>query len=249
MSRQKHFLCALFVLLATLPRTGWADKHGGVRLRFSLAEDAGDGPVEVTVSGQITDAKTGKPIPDAQVRGHVVVWRHMGPELFPKCPYEEARADRQGKYELRFTTRLTTSGPMAGKDGICVSVSAPGYETRPLYVKPSVTRDKTTFPEVDVALGPGKLLEATVVDEDNRPIQDAMVRVQNGWNGDWNYFGSLGKTVTDENGRFEIWCSKDQKEVISADPWLRISSRGYGTGFSWDLLTKESLGTLVVPEL
>ncbi|HUT91265.1 MAG TPA: carboxypeptidase-like regulatory domain-containing protein [Thermoguttaceae bacterium] len=247
MSRRRHLLCALFVLLATLPGTGWADEQGGVRLRFSLAEDAGDGSVEVTVSGQITDAETGKPIPDALVRGHVVVWRHMGPELFPKCPCEEARADRQGKYALRFTTRLTTSGPMEGKDGICLSASAPGYETRPLYVKPSVTPDKTTFHEVDLALGPGKLLEGTVVDEANRPIQGAVVRVQNGWNGDWNYFGSLGKAHTDENGRFETWCSTDRGNVISADPWLRIAARGYGTGFFWDLLEKESLGTLVVP--
>jgi hypothetical protein len=247
MSRRQHFLCALFALLVTWHGTAWSVEQGGVRLRFSLAEDAGDGPVEVAVAGKITDADTGKPIPDALVRAHVVIWRHMGPELFKRSPYQEVQADQQGKYELRFTTRLTTSGPMKGKDGICVYASAPGCETRPLYVKPPVTPDKTTFPEVDIALGPGKLLQGIVVDEANRPIPDAIVRVQNGWNGDWNYFGSLGKAHTDEDGRFEIWCSTDQKGVISADPWLRISKRGYGTGFFWDLLKKESLGTLVVP--
>jgi len=247
MSRQSHFLCALLVLLVALESAAWADGPQGVRLRFSLAEEAGGGPVEVTVSGRITDAETGKPIPDALVRGHVVVLRHMGPELFKRSPYQEVRADQQGKYELRFTTRLTTSGPMKGKDTVCIDASAPGYETRPVYAKARVTPDKTDFPGLDVALGPGKLLQGTVVDEDNRPIRGALVRVESGWNGDWNYFGSLGKTETDENGRFEIWCSKDQKEVISADPWLRISARGYGTGFFWDLLKKKSLGTLVVP--
>ena len=41
-------------------------------------------------------------------------------------------------------------------------------------------------------------------------------------------------------------CSTDVGEVISPDPWLRIVKEGYGTGFCWDLLQKDDLGTLVL---
>ena len=247
MSRHLRSLCALIVALTALDGSvRAAPEEGGVRLRFSLAGTVSLADTEVTVSGRITDANSGKPIPSALVRGHVVIWRHQGPEFFKQCPYQEVRADEKGLYELRFVTPLTTSGPMKGKDSICVDASAPGYETRPLFVKPSVTPEKTTFPDVDVAMGPGKLVQGTVVDENNSPIKGAVVRVQNGWSGNWNYFGSLGKASTDENGRFKIWASQDER-VISKAPWLRISKQGYGTGFFWDLLEKESMGTLIVP--
>ena len=244
----RRYLCALLVWLWMLPCLATADDDGGVRLRFSLAGQDNDSQVEVCVSGKVTDAQSGKGIENALVRGHIVVWRHQGPELFMKCPRQEVRTDKNGKYEMRFVAPLTTSGPMKGKDSICIDASMPGFETRPRYVKPAVTPDQTTYTDIDIALRPGKLLKGTVIDQDDRPIPDALVRVQNGHNGDWNYFGTLGETRTDDKGRFELWCSMDTVTVIGNAPWLRVSKQGYGTQYFWDLLEQESMGTLTVPQ-
>jgi len=192
MLQHQRYRCALLVLLLTLTGVAGADDQGGVHLRFSLADE-----VEVSVSGKVTSAETGQAIENALVRGHIVVWRYQGPELFKKCPRQEVRTDENGKYELRFVTPLTTSGPMKGKDSICIDASTPGYETRPRYVKPYAGPDHTTFKDIDIVLRPGKLLKGTVVDEDNQPIPEALVRVHGGWNGDWSYFGSLGETRSD----------------------------------------------------
>jgi hypothetical protein len=247
MSQHQRCRYALLVLLLTLTGAAWAAEQGGVHLRFSLTDSADDEEVEVSVSGKITDAKTGQGIGGALVRGHIVVWRYQGPELFKQCPSQEVRTDKNGEYKLRFVTLLTTSGPMKGKDSICIDASNPGHETRPLWLKQRLEPEDTTFTDIDIALGPGKLLKGTVVDEDNRPIPEALVRVQNGRSGALNYFGSLGETYTDEKGRFGIWCSTDEAEVTSTAPWLRVSKRGYGVEYFWDLLKRESMGTLTVP--
>lgn len=243
----QRYLCALLVLLWLLPCLATADDDGGVHLRFSLADQSNESEVAVSVSGKVTDAQTGKGIDNALVRGHIVVWRHQGPELFRRCPRQEVQTDKNGKYEMRFVTSLTTSGPMKGKDSICIDASMPGFETRPRYVKPFVSKDQTTYTDIDIALRPGKLLEGTVVDEDGRRIPDALVRVQNGQSGDWNYFGTLGETRTDNEGRFELWCSTDTVTVVGNAPWLRVSKRGYGAQYFWSLLEQESMGTLAVP--
>ena len=234
--------CVLLVGLLAVSGTVTGAEEGGLNLRFSLPE------ATVTVSGTVTDAGTGEPIADALVRGHIVIWRHQGPELFEQCPYQEVKTDPNGMYQLTFVTPLTTAGPMKGKDGICVYVSAPGYETRPQYVRPSVTPDKTDFPDVDFAMGPGKCLRGRAVDENNEPIQGALVRVQNGMNGDWNHFGSLGKSYTNENGNFEVWISTERRDYLGSNPWLQISKQGRGTAIFWDILEQEDMGTLVIPE-
>ncbi|NLS91034.1 MAG: hypothetical protein GXX96_02465 [Planctomycetaceae bacterium] len=247
MFQHLRYRCAISsLLLLALPGAAWAGDKSGVHLRFTLADPADDPAVQVSVSGKITDAKTGEGIADALVRGHVVVWRYQGPELFKQCPAEETRTDEQGKYKLQFETPLTTSGAQKGKDSVCISVSETGYETRPLWVEPNVDLDHTNFTDVDLALDPGKLLQGTAVDEDGQPIPEALVRVQNTWSGAWNYFGVLGKTYTDEKGQFEIWCSAD-KAVLSGEPWLRVSKQGYGAEYFWGLLAKDSMGTLTVP--
>ena len=41
-------------------------------------------------------------------------------------------------------------------------------------------------------LKPGKLLHGKVIDEEGKPIDGAIVRVQNGQSADWSYFNSLG---------------------------------------------------------
>jgi len=216
----------------------------GVSLGFSSEE------FTVTVSGKVTDQTTNQPIPNALVRGHIVVWRHEGPDLFDRCPYREATTDANGVYQLNFVTPLTTSGPMKGKDGACVYVSAPGHETKPRYVSPSVKPEKTLFEGVDVALGPGKCLKGQAVDEDRRPIAGALVRVQNGMNGDWNHFGSLGNTSTDQNGQFEVWISnQDNKDFQDSPPWLQVWKQGKGAAIFWDLFDKEDMGTLIIPKL
>jgi len=206
--------------------------------------------VTVTVSGKVRDAQTGQPIPNALVRGHIVVWRYYGPDLFEKCPYQEMKTGVDGAYKFTFITPLTDSGRLKEKDGICVYASASGYETKPVYVKPYVTIHNTNFPNADIELGSGKLVKGKVVDDNNKPIEGAVVRVRNGLNGDWNFFGALGKTYTNENGEFEVWCRKEDKdgrEIISTNPWLHIFKQGYGVGHFFDILKKEDMGTLVIP--
>ncbi len=98
---------------------------------------------------------------------------------------------------------------------------------------------------MDLALKPGKLLRGRVIDEEGKPIDGAVVRVQNGQNADWTYFNSLGLTKTGADGRFQMWISADWA-LITAHPWLRIVKENYGIGFAWDLLKKDDLGTLTI---
>jgi protocatechuate 3,4-dioxygenase beta subunit len=237
MYSKKHILsvCILLIgLTAVVGRTAGSE-NGGVHLRFSLKA------VNVTVSGKVTDKETGKPIGDALVRGHIVVWKYRGPDLFEKCPYQETRTDAEGMYQLSFTTPLTTSGPMKAKDSICVDVSAPGYETSPEYVRPRVTPKKLDYPGFNFELNPGQLIKGTVVDENNNPIESAEVRLQGGLNGNWDFFGSTGETITDVKGHFELWISKGRGR------WLNISKQGYGSAFFWDYLDNDDMGALTLP--
>ena len=64
-----------------------------------------------------------------------------GPEKLSKMPYAGNAVRRAGAYVLRFVTPLTTSGPDAHKDNVCIDAGASGYETRPLYVRGNVSRD------------------------------------------------------------------------------------------------------------
>lgn len=220
---------------------------GAMKLRFSLAGDNPDKPYTVTVAGRVLDGATGRPIPGAQVRGHIVVWRNQSrsPELFEKCPTQAATANQAGEYTLKFVTPLTTSGGMQGKDGLCVYACAPGYETRPVYAKESVTPKQINYPNFDVKLDKGKVVRGQVVDEDNRPVVGALVRIQNGSNGDWNFFGALGQTTTDKAGAFQLNCCTEG-DVITSNPWLLVFKKGYGAGFYFGLLQKGDLGALVL---
>jgi protocatechuate 3,4-dioxygenase beta subunit len=229
----------LLIVSIILVNATTASEKEGMHLGFSLEAQ----PVTVTVSGKVTDKTTGEPIASALVRGHVVIWKYRGPDLFEKCPYLETTTDTTGNYQLQFVSPLTTSGPMKGKDGLCVYVSAAGYETKPKYGRPAVTPGNTNYPDFNFELGPGKLVKGIVVDEQNIPVEGARVRVQNGSNGDWNFFGSLGETFTEKDGSFEVWFGSDN-EYQTPDPWLCILKEGQGAGFYWDILNKDDMGTL-----
>ncbi|UCD29382.1 MAG: carboxypeptidase regulatory-like domain-containing protein, partial [Planctomycetota bacterium] len=165
MGSNRIILYGFIVGLMVLAGVVLAADQGGAHLRFSLGKAADEKSYTVTVSGKVTDAATGKPIADALVRGHIVAWRHRGPDLFDKCPYIEIRSDQNGMYSMEFVTPLTTSGAMKGKDGICVYASAPGYEHRPVYVRPRVTPDKTNYTNIDIVLQHGKLVKGKIVDQ------------------------------------------------------------------------------------
>lgn len=219
-----------------------AAEQPGVRVRFSL----GSQPVTVTVAGKVVDAESGQPISGAKVRGHLLLWQVQDPETFARSPRNETQTDAAGNYRLEFTGSLTTSGPFKGKDALCVYASAADYETRPIYATSHVNAEKTAFSDFGFALRRGKLVQGAVVDEDGKPLAGAHVRVQNGLNGDWNFFGALGEARTDSNGHFQIWCSTE-REIITTKPWLRIARPGYGMGFVWELLEKGDVGTVTVP--
>jgi len=227
--------------------TTTASEKKGVHLKFSS-----EAKLAVTVSGKVTDKQSGEPIANALVRGHIVIWKYDGPDLFEKCPYLETTTDTKGNYQLQFVppliefvSPLTTSGPMKGEDGLCVYVSATGYETKPKYGRPAVTPDNTNYPDFNFELGPGRLVKGVVVDEQNNPVEGARVRVQNGLNGDWNFFGSLGETFTEKDGSFEVWFGSDD-QYQTHDPWICILKEGQGAGFYWDILNKDDMGTLIL---
>ena len=136
-------ILGLLIVSMILINTTTASEKEGVHLKFTLE----DQHVTVTVSGKVTDKTTGEPIVNAFVRGHLVIWKYDGPDLFEKCPYLETTTDTDGNYLLQFITPLTTSGPMKGKDGLCVYVNAEGYETKPKYGRPDVTPDNTNYPD------------------------------------------------------------------------------------------------------
>lgn len=212
------------------------DAADAVNLEFSLKAD----PVTVSVSGKVTDKRTGQPIANASVRGHIFVWKYQGPELDEKAPYLETTTDAQGVYTLEFVTPLTVSGPMKGQDGLCVYVAAPGHETLPQYAKPDVTAEHARYDNFDFALDEGQRISGVVVDQDGRLVEGAVVRLQGGENGDWDFFGSTGQTTTDGAGKFELWISKGRGR------WLNVTKARYGTSFFWDYLEKGDMGTLIL---
>jgi protocatechuate 3,4-dioxygenase beta subunit len=233
----KVLLCGSMFCLV-LPDGAGAVPTNGVELQFSLKAE----PVTVTVSGKVTDKATGAPIADALVRGHIVVWKYnQGRDFFERCPSGRTRTDAQGIYRLEFVTPLTTSGPQKGQDGLCVYVSAPGYETKPIYAKADVTSENTDYRDFDFELESGRRITGTVVDAEGRPVPDATVRLQNSFNGDWNFFGSLGLATTNDRGQFELWIAKGVER-----PWLNIMKQGCGASFIWDGLDQGDLGTLVL---
>ena len=229
----------LACILMVCPVAVYAAEAGrakGVDLQFSLQAE----PVTVSVSGKVTDKRTGEPIADALVRGHILIWKYQGPELYEKAPYLETRTDGQGLYRLEFVTPLTMSGPMKGRDSLCVDVGASGYETLPQYAKPYATPENVTYENFDFALDEGQRISGRVVDQNMRPVERAVVKLQGGQNGNWDAFGSPGQTTTDEAGTFELWISKGRER------WLNVTKQGYGTSFFWDYLEKGDMGTLVL---
>ncbi len=236
--------CALALLLVPvlLDSQMQAASDKGLRLQFSAQPQ----PFTVTVSGTVRDKRSGNPIANALVRAHLAIWRYQGPELFEKCPQQETLTSATGEYQIVFVTPLTTAGPMQGKDGLCVSVSANGYETRPEYARPDVTAANSTFTNFNFALNPGKRIHGVVVSPTGQPVNGALVRVQNGMNGDWNFFGAMGRTITGEDGSFQLWIAAAGDDYLGDNPWLSIVQPGVGTLVAWDLLKREDLGTLTL---
>ncbi len=238
---QIALILMLLVGLGSRPGLGQtADK--GMHVRFSLAAD----PVTVTASGVVTDKETGAPIAGARVRAHIVVWQLKDPDSFERCPHSETLTDEAGRYTVAIQTPLTTTGAMKGQDGMCLYASAPGYESMPQYIRPDVTPDATEF-TCDFALGAGRRLSGVLQDPEGQPVEGALLRVQNGYNGDWNYFGALGQTTTNERGEFELWIAAERRGYLSQDPWLTVLKRGQGAMFVWGILEKDDLGTLTLP--
>lgn len=233
MKRTTTYILALLTLL-NAPLA--ADM--GLKLKISTAND----PVTVTVSGRITDRQTGIPLAQARVRGHMVTNYD-----FETCPTAEATTDADGMYELVFNTPLATGGPRAGKNSLCVYADAPGYACLPFYVKPWVTPDHLEFLDVDLALTEGKQLLGTLVGPRKHPIANARIRIQNGMNGDWNFFGSLGETYSNELGEFELWIDNSIRSMLGKNPWLCIQKEGEGVRFVWGIRKQEDLGLVSLP--
>jgi len=231
-------VCMVFALAATGSGLHAADRSG-IHIRFTEAP-----PVTVTVSGKVTDEATGQPVPNAHVRGHLIVGIYDGPELFDKSPQQETATDAQGDYQLVFDTPLTTTGPRKGEDTLCVYVDAEGYETQPRYVRSRVGPENTDVANFDFTLVPGKRVKGRVVDPDGQPVPDAVIRAQNSFNGDWNFFGSLGRTTSAGDGSFELWIGPADRDYQSDDPWLCIHKQGKGAAFVWDILKADDLGAV-----
>ncbi|MGD0516918.1 MAG: hypothetical protein ABSA26_05220, partial [Thermoguttaceae bacterium] len=247
MSLNKISWCALTISgIMCMALLAKAADEGGIKLRFSLDNKTNADPVTVTVTGKVLDKNTKQPIPNASVRGNIVIWKYQGPDLFDRCPYQETTTDQAGEYRLKFVTPLSVTGPMHDQDGLCVYAGAVGYETRPIFPRENVTLKKYDY-QIDITLDKGKLIQGTVVDENHKPVSDARVRIQNSASGVWTFFDSLGRTTTGKDGKFEIRCSEDE-DPIGGNPWLQIFKPGYGAGFYFGIMKNGDLGTVIVPK-
>jgi hypothetical protein len=225
-----------------------ADK-GGASIRFSMNTSSDDKPATVTISGKVLDKTTQQPIAAAKVRSHILVWRLGGPDsdLFSKCPKQETATNAAGDYRFQYVTPLNMSGPFKGRDLVCVYASAPEHETRPVYGGKRVTPTQRDF-QIDILLDRGKLIQGTIVDDTGKAVAGANINIQSGFNGDWTYFHSLGETTSDRNGKFQIQCSTDERELVGKNPWLQISKPEFGTGFCFEILQKGDMGNVVLPK-
>ncbi|UCD50362.1 MAG: hypothetical protein JSW27_22900 [Phycisphaerales bacterium] len=214
-----------------------------MHVRFSLGAD----PVTVTASGTVRDKETGAPIPGALVRAHIVIWQYQGPDFFERCPQAQAVTDETGRYLLKIETPLSETRRRHSQDGLCIYAGAEGYETLPQYIRPNVTPETSEFNGCDFALGAGRRLSGVLVDPDGHPVAEALLRIQNSLNGDWNFFGALGMTTTNERGAFELWIASEPREHLTKAPWLTILKRGQGALFVWEILERDDLGTLTLP--
>jgi hypothetical protein len=104
-----------------------------------------------------------------------------------------------------------------------------------------VTPESTEYRDFNFALEAGRQVAGTVVDAGGRPVPDALVRLQDSENGDWNFFGALGQTGTNDKGRFELWIRKGRQRQ-----WLDILKQGQGAALVWDGLDKGEMGTVVL---
>jgi RNA polymerase sigma-70 factor, ECF subfamily len=210
------------------------------------------GVVTVNVSGTVVDNGTGQAIPGALVRGHIVLWRewNRAPGTFTNCPYEETQTDGAGRYQLVFHTPLTGSGEMAGPDNLCVYASAAGYGSTPVYPKPGISASSLTFADVSFRLEKGTLISGQAVDDGGAPLADAVVQVMNRWNADWEYYGSLGRTLTDSAGNFRLWCAssvpKYGLESVIDHSWLYIHKPDYGGGAVFFFDAGTSVGKVTI---
>jgi Carboxypeptidase regulatory-like domain len=244
MYRKRCLWIALTLLISLSGLSGLGQaSNKGMHVRFSLATD----PVTVTASGTVTDKQTGAPIAGALVRAHITAHQFSGPDWFELCPQDQTLTDDKGRYTLQIETPLTTTGAFKGKDSLCLYASAAGYETLPQYIKPAITAETTEFDDCDFALGAGRRLSGILEDSNGQPVAEALVRVQNGWNGDWNFFGALGLATANERGEFELWIASEPTNDLTRNPWLTILKRGQGALFVWDILQKDDLGTLTLP--
>jgi len=209
-----------------------------VALKFSLSAD----PVTVTISGHVTDARTGRPIEGAVVRALIDVALYCADRAHMPCG--ETKSDAGGGYHFTFPTLLTATGPGAGSDTAYVSASMQGYETRVTVLKPHVTPEKTAFAGVDFALGEGMRLSGKVVDSSGAVVGDAIVQPITEAIDPWICFALFGKPVTESDGGFGLWAPKDLSGAY-APKGLMASKRGMGFVLSTDL-RRGDLGTLTL---
>ena len=191
----------------------------------------------------MTDANTKAPIAGATVRSQLMIMgRTFSSDTFTKAPRQEVVTSESGDYSMSFTASLTASGQYKDQDGILIDVSAKGYETRADYGR--LRPGRTSRPNTDIPLAPGRRLTGKVVDESGAPVAGAQVKAGQGRNGSWEYFGSTGLATTGSDGTFEMWVTKD-KEADYAPRWLTFWKAGYGWAFTFDL-DKDDLGTITV---
>ena len=240
MFHRTSLISALVLVSALAGKQLPAAQDGGLTLQFSQ-----DQSVTVSVSGTVRDKRSNSPIANARLRAHIALWTYQPTEWLERCPYQEAVTDAQGNYHISFLTPLTTTGPMSGKDNLCVYANVPGYETLPRYGRPYVTARNCVFTNLNFALEAGKHVRGVVVNAAGQPGSGAVVRVQNGENGDWNSFGSLGRTTTGEDGSFEVWFGVAATRNDS-NPWLSVLKQGVGTRILYGVVAKEDFGSITL---
>jgi len=145
-----------------------------------------------TISGTITDAKTGEPVYGARVMTGDVYSDHSPRDW----------TDDRGKYTIK--------GVRPGASTVTVHVHGYATDLRVVTVEPG------NRAPADFALAEAQSVEGVVKDENGDPVADVSVRT-----GAWRERTTLGlQAITDENGRFVIGDAPRDEFELTAMPQI-----------------------------
>jgi beta-lactamase regulating signal transducer with metallopeptidase domain len=199
----------------------------------------------VTLEGKVTDAATGTPVPDAEVRGWICL-TDSRPDRAERSAQQTVRTNPNGAYRIDLHSPLNDSGEDKGTGLAALSICAEGYGTHPVFVKPRVSPDNLALKDIDAALQRGRKLSGRILDAEGLPVEGARLMIGDGQSGGWDDWAAWGRAESDKDGLFTIWLDRARRRDMGESPWLAVIKDGYGAAFLWDILGKEEVGDIAL---